>query len=480
MTDLFQDEEEKEISLLTTQEKGEEETITILTRSSILVRVDSDISTKTLSSSVSLSLSSSSSMRQRLDTEETYRIHNIHNITRTTKELSSYTENNTPPANTKNLEKTNTHKNDLHYNHPIEQNNNPAQRRSISYEEHEKDEREIVGIPSTLQFYAKEDDDDFSFESALTTDEGLFSHHHRDGKDNHKKTLSSTEESRYHCHHHNNISSGNGVALPLPHVEVPFFKKPSSKNINRMDQLIANLAAATNDKTNTTRPTLQSRAQSSLSISCNDTRPSTISRKSSCPTAAELSRISNSFTTSPTGSTIPENSPIVLNGVTLMENRIRHRDGSGRHNQHSDASDGGGGKQLQQEQLYSKLVGTRRRRFTHHRRCHSGAEISVGSLVGQSTLLTERSSVSETVSSAEDASRALRSLRQQASTVDNLLLKVTGADDGIGCCQVAQRHKKKNFVKKEFQYVVGVMTSPIVRLLPGKKPKLQRSNGSLV
>lgn len=254
-----------------------------------------------------------------------------------------------------------------------------------------------------------------------------------------------------------------------------------------MDELVANLAAKNTTTNIAQRPTLQSRTQSSLSISCNNTiisRPSTIGRKTSCPTVVELSRISNCFTTSPTGSTIPENSPIVLNGVTLMANGLRQRDrNSISHHHHYNSGASKGGKQQQQQQqdqLYSNLVSTRRRRVTHgHRRCHSGAEISVGSLVGQSSLLTEPSSVSETT--AEDASRTIQSLRQQASTIDNLLLEVTGADDGIGCCQ-ATRHNKKNFVQKELQYVVGVMTAPI-RLLPifkEKKLKLQRSNGSLV
>ena len=181
--------------------------------------------------------------------------------------------------------------------HSILQSNNPMQRRS--YQEHKKSKIEnskIGGIPSTVHFNNankqdrtyfstdNNDDDNLSFISALTINEEFFSHYHHKGNGNNNKSPKG-EESQHH--------SGNGVVLPQPPMEVYFCNKPSSKNISRMDELIANLAVNNN---NTTR---QPWTQSSLSISCSNTAPpSNVSRKNSCPTAAELSRISNYFPSS--------------------------------------------------------------------------------------------------------------------------------------------------------------------------------------
>jgi hypothetical protein len=128
---------------------------------------------------------------------------------------------------------------------------------------------------------------------------------------------------------------------------------------------------------------------------------------------------------------------------------------------------------------YSKYMGNRKRRVSH--KGYTGAEISLGSIVGQSTLLTSSScrTVTPSVTSSEASSfrRALRSSHE----VEDLLLNVTGADEGIGCCQV---HRPKNIIKEEFKYVAGklLQKSPL-RKLPffhGEKVEFQRAKGSLV
>ncbi|KAI2492631.1 hypothetical protein MHU86_21907 [Fragilaria crotonensis] len=119
-------------------------------------------------------------------------------------------------------------------------------------------------------------------------------------------------------------------------------------------------------------------------------------------------------------------------------------------------------------------LGNRKRRV--HRRVHSGTEISVGSIVGQSTLLTAPTSTPSI--SDSDASSIRKSLRS-ASIAEEMLQEITGANDGIACCQV---RRPKNVVKEELKYVANKLTSPI-RMLPifkEKKAELKRAKGSLV
>jgi len=362
----------------------------------------------------SLSKSSSSSsiqtMRRRFDTEETFRIRNY-----ITKESAENVNNSNSNTNNNNIDS------DYHEIAYIQ--------RTIPYQE--EDDIEIsIGTPSAVQFskdaLTMNEDDNNSFVSALTTDDAL---------SNWEKGLSPI-----------GAVARNPINEVLPPPMEVSFCRPSSFNISRIDELVANLAK---------RPSTSLNSRS-VSISCNDSsielwRPTTIGRKSSCPTVIE------------TGSSIPENFPIIVNGIAM--DGIRHRDGD----MYSELTTG--------KHVYSSLVGDRRRRV--HRRSHSGAEISVGSLVGQSTLLTEPSSGgSFTDSEASSVRRTMRSLRQ-ASTAKKLLLNATGADDGIGCCQA---RRPKSLVKKELKYMVGMVTAPI-RLLPifrEKKARLKRSTGSLV
>mmetsp|Transcript_7630 Transcript_7630/g.11667 ORF Transcript_7630/g.11667 Transcript_7630/m.11667 type:complete len:346 (-) Transcript_7630:26-1063(-) len=225
----------------------------------------------------------------------------------------------------------------------------------------------------------------------------------------------------------------------LPPTEVSF---KSSK----LDELVANLAMQ-----NTSTSTHANNRH--LSCTFEMQRP-VLARNLSCPSAAEFSAASTNF--SSRTDSIPEHS-IMVNGISI--NGIRSRNG--------DVF----GECFKSNR--SLLIGDRKRRV--HRRCHSGAEISVGSLVGQSTILTELSSGASYTDSEASSVRALKS----ASAANDLLLSITGADEGIGCCQARQ---DKGIVKKELKHVVGMVTAPI-RLLPifkEKKADLQRSKGNLV
>ena len=183
----------------------------------------------------------------------------------------------------------------------------------------------------------------------------------------------------------------------------------------------------------------------------------TLGRNRSCPVTMDFSVASSNMSTRSSTASIPEDA-IIING-TVVEG-VRHRNGD----------------MLGASSKHSALLGTRKRRV--HRRCHTGTEISVGSIVGQSTLLTSVSATSNASVTDSEASSVKKALRS-AHTAEEMMLSYSGAGDGIACCQV-RRHK--NLVREELKYVAGRLTSPI-RLLPmfkEKKAELKRAKGSLV
>jgi hypothetical protein len=104
------------------------------------------------------------------------------------------------------------------------------------------------------------------------------------------------------------------------------------------------------------------------------------------------------------------------------------------------------------------------------------ANASVGSFVGQSSLTTAptvSSSFTESTSCYKSTAEACRKLSAY-----------TGADDGSACCTIKAQdaHRKKNFVKEELKYMIGLVASPI-RLLKkadsARNVNLQRSGGCL-
>eukprot|EP00547_Thalassionema_nitzschioides_P002432 CAMPEP_0194201382 /NCGR_PEP_ID=MMETSP0156-20130528/1662_1 /TAXON_ID=33649 /ORGANISM="Thalassionema nitzschioides, Strain L26-B" /LENGTH=301 /DNA_ID=CAMNT_0038926553 /DNA_START=148 /DNA_END=1053 /DNA_ORIENTATION=- len=225
---------------------------------------------------------------------------------------------------------------------------------------------------------------------------------------------------------------------PLSILEKAHDEKPPpmevSFNSTKLDELVANLALQ-----NLSKPSpVHKRSQS-----CNiDVLRPVLSRDSTADYSV--------------ASTIPEHS-IIVNGISMEGIRSRN---------------GGLFGENSADPKHSTLIGDRKRRA--HRRFHSGSEISVGSLVGQSTILTELSSGASLDSDASSV-RALKS----ASAANGLLLTTTGADEGIGCCQA---RRDKSIVKKELKHVVSMVTAPI-RLLPifkEKKAELQRAKGNLV
>ena len=232
-------------------------------------------------------------------------------------------------------------------------------------------------------------------------------------------------------------------------VDVPIgvLNNPDQRD-SMMERLVARLAIRQNSP-----PPVQTRSLHSLVE-----RP-TLGRNHSCPVRMDFSVASSSMPSSTiSGNTfsIPEDS-VIINGA-LIEG-IRHRDG--------DLSIG-------ESFDYSSLLGNRKRRV--HHRVHSGTEISVGSIVGQSTLLT---SPSTTASITESEASSVRKALRSAHIAEEMLLNVTGADDGIACCQV---RRPKNIVKKELKFVAGKLASPIrkIPMFSEKKAELKRASGSLV
>lgn len=240
------------------------------------------------------------------------------------------------------------------------------------------------------------------------------------------------------------------VMLPPMEVAIPSHASMPDQRESLMEKLVARLAI---------RPTSPLRALSTRDPSPLVERP-TMGRNRSCPVRMDFSVASSMFSSNRSGTTysysIPEDS-IIVNGMVM--DGIRNRNG--------DLSVG-------DMSSHHALLGNRKRRT--HRRSYTGTEISVGSIVGQSTLLTAPTvTASITDSEASSIRKALRS----AHAAEEMLLSYTGAGDGIGCCQV---RRPKNIVKEELKYVAGKLTSPI-RMLPlfkEKKAELKRAKGSLV
>lgn len=230
--------------------------------------------------------------------------------------------------------------------------------------------------------------------------------------------------------------------LPPVEVEIPTSGLPDDQRVSHMDRLVAKLA----DRQPSPPPILTRSLRSLVD------RP-TLGRNRSCPVRMDFSVASSMPSTrSGTSYSIPEDS-VIINGA-LIEG-IRSRDADFLPFDYPE-------------------LGNRKRRV--HRRVHSGTEISVGSIVGQSTLLTAPTSTPSI--SDSDASSIRKSLRS-ASIAEEMLQEITGANDGIACCQV---RRPKNVVKEELKYVANKLTSPI-RMLPifkEKKAELKRAKGSLV
>ena len=231
--------------------------------------------------------------------------------------------------------------------------------------------------------------------------------------------------------------------LPPAEVEIPVSCSLDDQRDSNMERLVAKLA----DYQHSPPPILTRSLRSLVD------RP-TLGRNRSCPVRMDFSVASSMPSTrSGTSYSIPEDS-VIINGA-LIEG-IRNRD--------TDFIPFD----------YPELLGNRKRRV--HRRAHSGTEISVGSIVGQSTLLTAPTSAPSI--SDSDVSSVRKSLRS-THIAEEMLQDIIGANDGLACCQV---RRPKNVVKEELKYVANKLTSPI-RMLPifkEKKAELKRANGSLV
>jgi hypothetical protein len=101
----------------------------------------------------------------------------------------------------------------------------------------------------------------------------------------------------------------------------------------------------------------------------------------------------------------------------------------------------------------------------------------VGSIVGHSSLTT-----APTVTSSFTESTSCYKFTGEAF---GKLSSYTGADDVISCCAINAQdvYRKKNVVKEELKYLIGLLASPI-RLLkkadPARTVNLQRSGGRLM
>jgi len=396
--------------------------------------ISQDNSSSSKSSSVEIT-----AMRRRLNTEETFRIHN-HN----------HNDNNN--GNEIMQSNANILNHYSHYQISEQQEGRLFYRREednldLSVNNDDNALYPSVQYRNTTELRTmNEDDDGDSLVSALTAEEEDFSNSNSDRK---QQLISRFFRGG---------SGGDEVFLPSlpPPIEVTTTTpRNTNKSLahhpshtdSKMEELIADLALQ------------RSTSTSSHHHNHNPPRPDLINRTISCPTK----------------SAIPENSPIVINGIAL--NGTKHKD----NNDDDDNT----------SNIFPEIVGGRKRRV--HRRVKSGAEISVGSLVGQSTLLTEStvagSSFTGGVSSSsccysEDASSVRRTIQnfRQVSAVANLLLSATGTEDGIGCCSRSQQQQGSK-VKKELKYVVKKVTAPIrmIPLFKEKKTKLKRSTtGSLV
>lgn len=118
------------------------------------------------------------------------------------------------------------------------------------------------------------------------------------------------------------------------------------------------------------------------------------------------------------------------------------------------------------------LEGRKKRTFVRVQ----SANGSVGSFVGQSSLITAptvSSSFTESTICYKSTAEACRKLSHY-----------TGAEDGIACCTInaEDAYRKKNVVKEELKYMIGLVASPI-RLLKkadsARNVNLHRSGGCL-
>lgn len=126
-----------------------------------------------------------------------------------------------------------------------------------------------------------------------------------------------------------------------------------------------------------------------------------------------------------------------------------------------------------------RLLGDRKRRTM----CRVQSNSSVGSFVGQSSFTT-----APTVSSSYTGSETCSARKNKASVeASRKLVSHLGADDGVACCalRAEEAYRKKNVVKEELKYMIGLVSSPI-RNLPllkkGDSPQnvnLTRSGGCL-
>lgn len=121
------------------------------------------------------------------------------------------------------------------------------------------------------------------------------------------------------------------------------------------------------------------------------------------------------------------------------------------------------------------LTGRKRRQQTHYR-TQSGTSISVGSMVGQSSLLT-----APTMSSSSDTESAssLRRNMQQMQLAQRKLSYATGADEGRNCCNTPSR-KMGSVVRNEVKHLLGKVSTPIRKLHKrGGGVSLKRASGTL-
>jgi hypothetical protein len=128
-----------------------------------------------------------------------------------------------------------------------------------------------------------------------------------------------------------------------------------------------------------------------------------------------------------------------------------------------------------------ELLGDRKRR--PHRRTPSltgTIDISIGSIVGQSTAPTITSSSTTRESEGGGLSLTPKEIRRSMQSAVSAQRKLAsyGEDHGMS---VGSVRKRANPVKEELKYIMGVMSTPIrkIPLLKKKGAELQRSRGTL-
>lgn len=275
------------------------------------------------------------------------------------------------------------------------------------------------------------EDDGNSVVSSLSNDEDSLFRARRNAK------LPPIRESR--------VDLAGADNLPPVEVAIPTSASKPERPESRMDELIANLALS-HSRSHESPPRLVTRGPSPSVL-----RP-TLGRNKSCPVTMDFSVTSSNYS-----SIARSEDTIIVNGSVV--GGVKNRDGDSWDRMHPKDS---------------RLLGDRKRRV--HRRNNTGTEISLGSIVGQSTLHTANTSMaSYTDSEASSVRKALKS----AVSAGEKLLNYTGAADGIACCQA---RRPQNVVKKELKFVVGQLTSPIrkIPLFREKKADLKRAKGSLV